>query len=169
MRSLLEKIWFQVLCILVVSSIAAAITNSVRPEKSLNWIRDPYKSVNPSENIELAQQAKISPEEFKQHVFQGIAVLLDARKAEEFSENHISGAINIPAEEFDSHLEKVFNQLPMDGLIIIYCEGNLCESSNTVYEHLVLNGFDSNNLRILYEGWEYLSEQSDLPFSSGSE
>lgn len=65
---------------------------------------------------------------------------IDARPAANFAESHIPGAINIYPEELRNHL----NDLPvqnMDGLIVVYCNGGLCELSHELAEQLVGLGF----------------------------
>jgi hypothetical protein len=57
--------------------------------------------------------------------------------------------------------------LPPDGIIIIYCEGEDCESSNDIFEFLAKNDFNVDNLKIFNPGWYFLVEQGQLPIVEG--
>jgi hypothetical protein len=59
--------------------------------------------------------------------------------------------------------------LPPGGLIIIYCEGGDCESSNVVFKFLVNNGYSTETLRMYRPGWEVLGELDDLPIAYETE
>jgi len=153
---------FQVLVLVVVFSGLAILTNAVRPDR-LAWVIDPQASLNPGENPQLAEQVSITLEELREYLLSGTATFIDARKPEEFVAAHLAMAVNIPSSEKEQYLDQVFEMVPPDGLIIIYCEGGECESSNEVFEFLADNGFSIENLRMYRPGWEVLGEAADLP------
>jgi rhodanese-related sulfurtransferase len=98
----------------------AAKALDVRPEKGT------FKEIN-------SQQAKLLFDKKR-------GFWIDARPATIFAESHIPGAINIYPEELRNHL----NDLPiqnMDGLVVVYCNGGLCELSHELAEQLVGLGF----------------------------
>ena len=97
------------------------------------------------------------------------ATIVDTRKPEAFAEGHLAMAINVPSTEKELYLDRIFELIPPEGLIIIYCEGGDCEASNEVFEFLVSNGFQIQNLRIFQPGWEVLGSLSDLPITDGIE
>jgi len=159
----MKQLAVRALMIILVSSVAAVLCNVVRPDP-LAWMIDPQKSMNPSENPDLAQQIAIGLVELRDHLLNGTATLVDARKPEEFASGHLAGAINIPSTQLQESLDRVFEMVPPQGLIIIYCEGGDCASSHEVFEFLVENGFAVENLRIFLPGWEVLGrEDSGLP------
>lgn len=79
------------------------------------------------------------------------AIVIDARKKENYLDGHIPGAINIPVIDFDNYIEKIID-LPQDTLIIIYCESIHCNFSHQLAEKLQMFGF--KNLWIINEGFE---------------
>lgn len=60
---------------------------------------------------------RISVDEAKTVFDKGDAVIVDTRAAEQFEQEHIKGAINIPSFEF----QKRYKELPTDKQIIAYC------------------------------------------------
>jgi rhodanese-related sulfurtransferase len=165
---LIRSTCFRTVVLIAVSSLAAVLTNAVRQD-CLPWILDPNASLNPGENPALAQRVSISLEELRDHLDNMTASFVDARTPEEFMAGHLETAINIPSTEKEFYLDRVFEMLPPEGLIIIYCEGGECESSNEVFEFLLGNGFQIEHLRIFQPGWEFLGSLSDLPIREGTE
>ncbi len=157
----------RIAAILGAATLMAVLVNGVRPNP-LPWVIDPSKSINPGENPELNRKASISLEEMLEAYMQGTALFVDARTGEEFEQGHLAGAIHVPAAEKDLYLDRIFEHLPFGMTIVIYCEGGECESSNVVYEFLVINGFSTDDLRIFQPGWEVLGgEESGLPVEQG--
>jgi len=162
------RIGLQVFVLGVVSIGLAAVTNAVRPDR-LAWVIDPDTSIDPGENPGLAERVAISLEELREHLMLGTAAFVDARKPEEYAEGHLATAINIPSTQKEQSLDVIFEMLPPEGLIIIYCEGGECESSNVVFKFLVDNGYPIENLKIYLPGWEVLGQLDDLPIVDGTE
>lgn len=65
----------------------------------------------------LAAARRISPEEARQAVAKGEAVLVDVRAKESYDAEHAKGAISIPLSELSSRM----GELPKDKLVITYC------------------------------------------------
>lgn len=149
------------------STALGILANVSRPDR-LPWVINPSESINPSINKALGEIVSISSEDLIRYHEAGKATFVDARREEEYAEGHLSGAVNIPSINKEMYLDRVFAQLPPNGLIIIYCEGNDCASSSDVFEFLVLNGFNINNLRIYQPGWEKLGEMEEIPVEYGS-
>jgi rhodanese-related sulfurtransferase len=70
-------------------------------------------------------------------------VILDVRRAEEFAEGHIAGAINISHEQVLDHVE----ELKKYKLIYIHCKRG--GRANTAYE--ALKGAGLNNMVCIYD------------------
>ena len=163
-----RRLWLQILLLVAVSSGMAIMTNAVRPNR-LDWVIDPETSIDPGENPELAERVSVTLEELREHLLLGTAFLVDARKPEEYAAGHLATAINIPSTEKELYLDQIFEMLPPGELIIIYCEGGDCESSNVVFKFLVNNGYGIENLRMYRPGWEALGELDDLPIAYETE
>jgi rhodanese-related sulfurtransferase/DNA-binding transcriptional ArsR family regulator len=66
-------------------------------------------------------------------------VLVDVRPELEYAAGHIPGALSIPIEQLESHLE----QLPRDRTIVAYCRGPFCAFSADAARRLRALGFDA--------------------------
>ena len=102
-------------------------------------------------NEELIQIAKKTTGEFKIITLQqmkkivadksGTFLIIDARKPDQYNEDHIGNAINIyPYEEDEILIQKIFT-LPSDKTIIVYCDGGNCDSSHIIAGMLSSFGF----------------------------
>ena len=60
----------------------------------------------------------ITSKEFDKYVLSKRAIIIDVRSKEAFDKEHIRNAVNIP---FD-RLEKQYNKMPKDFILILYCE-----------------------------------------------
>lgn len=68
------------------------------------------------------------------------AVLIDARLPDEFKEDHLAGAINIPFERLGSHIEQI-DGLPNDKWLVCYCGGPPCDLGEMLAYELFNMGF----------------------------
>lgn len=80
--------------------------------------------------------------------------LIDARSPEEYAEAHVVGAINIPANEWDAHKQK----LPKDKnrLVVTYCNGVQCGKSFKAAGFCKEAGF--KNILVYKEGYPVWEE-----------
>jgi rhodanese-related sulfurtransferase len=78
-------------------------------------------------------------------------VFLDARKPEDYSEGHITGAVNFYAEEFDEWAPKILPGLDVHKTYVIYCNGTTCDLSHHLAERLSEQGFQ--NVKVFFNGW----------------
>ncbi|MCX8011384.1 MAG: rhodanese-like domain-containing protein [Ignavibacteria bacterium] len=85
------------------------------------------------------------------------AVFIDARNPENYEQEHLPDAINIPYREFDNHIEKVFS-LPKDTIIVTYCEGINCNMSHELAKNLAQFGF--KKVYVMKEGISEWSRNS---------
>ena len=80
------------------------------------------------------------------------AVIIDARKAEEYQEGHIPGALNLYGEELDKDAPNVLPYLAdKQQEIIVYCHGGDCDLSLMVAKALAGNGY--GRVEIFGDGW----------------
>lgn len=105
-------------------------------------------------------QHDITLEQVRDHVQNQTAVLIDARSPEQFARGHIRGAINVPAGNAASYVPQVEQAAGRDQLLIIYCNGPSCGSSDMVCEYLRTQGF--NNMRVFSPGWKALASEKNL-------
>lgn len=78
------------------------------------------------------------------------AFFVDSRRRFDFELGHISGAINVPHNDFDESVWMLKN-FPKDNVIVVYCDGEECNSSIEVAAKLAQLGF--SNVKIFYNGW----------------
>lgn len=70
------------------------------------------------------------------------AALVDARALELYADGHLPGALSLPLAEMDAQLETFRRTVPLDRVIITYCNGYGCPDS-----------FDQG-VRLLAAGWQ---------------
>jgi rhodanese-related sulfurtransferase len=103
----------------------------------------------------------ISPEDFPSIQFIGIfevedlfaggsAVFLDSRSEEKYLDGHILGAVNIPFEDGEHVVEEQL-LFPRQTTLIVYCDGNECQSSVLLAK--VLSEFGFEDIRVFFGGW----------------
>jgi rhodanese-related sulfurtransferase len=122
-----------------------------------------------SANLSLIKQYRkgdfslsfFSPEDFPSIQFIGIleaedlfvggnAVFLDSRAEEKYLEEHILGAVNIPFEHGEHVVEEQL-PFPHKTTLIVYCDGNECQSSVLLAKALAEYGFE--DIRVFFGGW----------------
>jgi rhodanese-related sulfurtransferase/predicted transcriptional regulator len=82
-------------------------------------------------------------------VKRGEAVLVDVRPAMEFEHGHVAGAISIPIEQLEAHLDG----LPRDKRIVAYCRGAYCLFADEAVALLRKRGFDAVRLEGGWPEW----------------
>jgi rhodanese-related sulfurtransferase len=103
----------------------------------------------------------ISGEEFASIQFIGIfeaenlfvngnGVFLDSRAREKYLEGHIPGSVNIPFESGESIVEEEIS-FPREKTLVVYCDGNECQSSVLLAKVLADYGFE--DIRVFFGGW----------------
>jgi len=82
------------------------------------------------------------------------AVFLDARSPDLYMQGHIPGARNLPWYEFDEYFDVVMSDIPLDALVVSYCEGERCLSGSELAVELFFRGYE--NVRVLASDWKLL-------------
>ncbi len=90
-----------------------------------------------------------TPSEVQTSLKNGTVVVLDVRDREEFAEEHIPGAINVPLSELEAYLPR----LPRDKTIVVYCRYTACHLSPSAAPVLAENGFRVQELIGGIEEW----------------
>ncbi len=134
--------------ILILSAAFAWCVNALRPEPlplTENW--------SPASRLELenGEILTISLEEAEEAFANGAAFFADARSTEAYLAGHILGAVNLPWDQFDILFEPVMGPIPLDALIITYCDGETCGLGIELARALRGQGYE--NVRVLINGW----------------
>ena len=79
-----------------------------------------------------------------------MVTVLDVRPKEEFDAGHVQGAINIPIEELEQHLE----QFDPKQEIVAYCRGPHCILAFDAVAQLREKGFLARRLKNGYPEWK---------------
>ena len=143
----------QITVLLLIYGALALFVNAIRPG-GLAW-RDPLIRAMPWS--ELAYLAK-------NHRVQWV----DARPEAEYAQGHISGALNIPADEKARYLSRIFQELPADRDLVLYCRGYQCPAGRELALFLVRNGVAAQRISLFSPGWEFLRAQDQVPLQTGA-
>ena len=89
----------------------------------------------------------------------GSVYLLDARFPDEYDAGHIDGAINVPYEKLPEYYDKLTRAVPLDGVVVCYCQSVTCEDSENLARELKFIGYKTV---LRYKGgWDEWSQPSD--------
>jgi len=92
----------------------------------------------------------IPAKELLEKVKQDLITVLDVRPKEEFNAGHVQGAINIPIEELEQHLQ----QFDPNHEIVAYCRGPHCILAFDAVAQLRKKGFKARRLENGYPEWK---------------
>lgn len=120
-----------------------------------------YNAVSPQgiplsggQKARLEQQGArmVNLEEVRYYLKQPGVLLVDARSPEEFSLGHIPKAENLPDDEFKSFFPKLKSKLMTADLIIVYCSGGSCGSSEDLALKLLNEGIGESRIAVFSGG-----------------
>lgn len=160
----------QALILIVVSALAAIVTNAVRQE-NLDLIGN-WPSVSGSDSIIVPPSAQegdppfISLDEAAAKFQSSEVLFIDARDQEDYEYGHIRGAINLPYEEMDLFWDEVSPKISRDRPLVLYCSGEECETSLMLAREMVLLGW--TDIYVFFGGWREW-EKAKLPVERGTE
>ncbi len=80
----------------------------------------------------------------------GEVVLVDVRPPAEYERGHIEGAISVPLEEIEDHLD----ELPEDAEVVAYCRGRYCTLAEQAAERFRSLGVEVKTLNVGFPEWE---------------
>jgi rhodanese-related sulfurtransferase len=78
----------------------------------------------------------------------GEATFVDARHEFDYRLGHIKGAINVPLKDFSP---QEVGGLSKDRILVVYCDGQECNSSVELAQQLASLGF--SEVKIFFGGW----------------
>lgn len=104
----------------------------------------------PTQQVSAASQGEALPMpvglmQVKEMLDAGQAVVVDARSAGSFAEEHIEGAVSLPLEEAlkGTGGAALLKKAPRDAVIIAYCNGFSCRDSMDLGKVLIKEGYSS--------------------------
>jgi rhodanese-related sulfurtransferase len=112
-------------------------------------------SISAMEDVVLPKIPRIKAEELRQMVDKGAdMVIVDVRDSGSYEAGHIKGAINI---YYDSTADPMDRQmmllaLPMEKLVVTYCDCSDDASSAKIADELYMLGFDRDKVKVLSGG-----------------
>ena len=107
------------------------------------------------EGVVLPNLPRITAEELKQMIDKGTEfVALDVRDSSSYETGHIKGAVNIYYDPTSDPTERqmMLMALPMDKLIVTYCDCTDDASSANMAQELYQLGYDRDKIKVLSGG-----------------
>lgn len=118
-----------------------------------------------AEFYKIENAVHVSPHSIRKSMDKGATnfILVDLRSAQEYEQEHIRGAINIPAYSDPNtsaygDVDRIvgeFAKLPEDKDIIVYCYSTPCMTGRKVGKMLAENGIYVKHLGIGWNEWRY--------------
>jgi rhodanese-related sulfurtransferase len=96
--------------------------------------------------------------ELLERVRDGLVTVIDVRPSEEYTQKHVTGALNIPLDRLEERLK----DLPPDREVVAYCRGPWCVLSFDAVARLREAGFRARRLQDRQPKWR----QAGLPVVS---
>jgi rhodanese-related sulfurtransferase len=127
----------QVLVILLAALIPASLTAAFHPR------RPPWSLEKLAPGEELLSTVL---------AWDGNVLWVDARSADEYTAEHVPGAISLNLENWDQLFPEFLDQWSPERKIVVYCGAASCELSREVAERLRKSGISS--VFVLKGGWE---------------
>jgi rhodanese-related sulfurtransferase len=161
-RTGMQVIW-QSGAIVLVGIAIGLLVNRVRPGR-LPLVADwsPKAQLTTESGINL----EIPLEDAEALFFARMALFIDARSPELYSEGRIQGAVNLPWDAFEATSPQVMVGVPHDTTIVTYCDGETCGLSKDLAFALLQEGYF--NVRVLVNGWT-LWQQGNMPVETSGE
>ena len=108
------------------------------------------------ENVVLPGIPRITVEELKQKIDKGDTdfVVLDVRDGGSYDAGHIKGAVNIYYDATGDPMNRqmILMALPMEKLIITYCDCTDDASSAAIADELLMLGYEQDKVKVLSGG-----------------
>jgi rhodanese-related sulfurtransferase len=114
-----------------------------------------FSNESPKEEVVLPNIPRITAEELKQLIDKGAdLVTIDTRDSGSYDAGHIKGAVNIYYDPTSDPMNRqmMLIALPMDKLIVTYCDCTDDASSANMAEELYQLGYDRDKIKVLRGG-----------------
>lgn len=150
--------------IILLAILAGAIGGSLSTLGILQWKLTDRASLI-SEFYAVENAVHVSPHSIRKGIAEGknSFVLVDLRSAEEYEQEHIVGAVSIPAYKDPDHsayddvdrIVDAFRKLPKDKDIIVYCYSIPCMTGRKIGGMLTEHGIYVQHLGIGWNEWRH--------------
>ena len=148
----------QAVILVLVGTAMGLLVNAVSP-KGIPIVQPPKPQLHEQDKISLAGAKELWDS--------GAAFFLDARALADYAAGHIALARSLPVEHFDQYFPKVATVLSPDSEIVVYCDGDQCDSSHRLMTLLRERG-GYTNVRVLVNGWT-MWRKAGFPTEKGAE
>jgi rhodanese-related sulfurtransferase len=126
--------------LLVALALVPAIGQALYFREKVSW-----QSSIPASELVTVDQARAWAEN---------AIWLDARPDEEFSRDHVPGALSLNEDHWSELLPQFLQTWSPEKKIIVYCSAQSCNAAREVAERLRKEAQLPNDIRVLQGGWE---------------
>ncbi len=160
-------------CAILAASVLAAV--GFTTHRGLSWRVDRARveAVEQSKRW-FAEHAPISLTELKRQLADGLAVVIDARAADQYAEAHLDAqalgsplpCLNIPPGSLLDHLDRLLPLVEQGFSFILYCNSATCDLAEELAAGMAEHGIDRSLIRIYVPGWVGI-EQHGLPTAVG--
>ncbi|MFB3851530.1 MAG: rhodanese-like domain-containing protein [Acidobacteriota bacterium] len=157
----MKHYFVQALVILVLGSIFGLVYNALSPSgiplfAAQDTTVTGFKMMTTDEVMLYMKEKKIS------------IIVVDARSPEEYGLGHIPGAINIPDTDVENYYKKYQDKLKKAELIIVYCSGGSCGSSEEVASQLIKKGIPASKVAVHQDGLPgWIKAKNPIEFGDG--
>ena len=162
----MRRALLQAVILVLVSTALGLAVNAVRRDTDKDGTPCRLPMIRPPKPP-VAEKDKISVAEAETLWRAGTAFFLDARAAADYAAGHIALARSLPVEHFDQYFPKVATVLSPDSEIVVYCDGDQCDSSHRLMTLLRERG-GYTNVRVLVNGWT-MWRKAGFPTKKGAE
>lgn len=100
---------------------------------------------------------EVDAQEIWSGIEEGELTVVDVRPEDEYESGHIEGAISIPIDEFEEHVDR----LQDDEQVVVYCRGPYCTMAADAVETLDRHGVEAVRLREGYPDWRLQKRDSE--------
>ena len=159
----LKKLSMEIISIFGASLIFGFANQAVNPNRiqisQVRPVADVVSDAALTDSVAvLLEPLSVDKAQLKRLIQEENAVAIDARMEDEFAEDHIPGAINLPFDSIGEFLEEI-DDLEKDQWVICYCDGPPCDKGRLLANVL----FDRDFIRVAYydaglEDWKTSEE-----------
>lgn len=147
-EKIIEALWQAALIILMAVALSLGVNHFRHSGLPLLGERS---SDAGSSGAATFEEPVVSMEEARALFLTNGAVFCDARPVEAYRYGHIQGALNLPEDNLDALLPDVMAKIPLDSVVIVYCDGQKCHLSKEVALQLSARGY--SHVQVLVNGW----------------
>ncbi len=157
----MKRYFVQAIVILTLGSLFGLVYNALSPSgiplfAAQDSTVNGFKVMTTEEIMLYMKEKKVS------------ILIVDARSPEEYGLGHIPGAINIPDTDVENNFKKYFEKLKRAELIIVYCSGGSCGSSEEVANQLIKKGIPASKVAVHQDGLPgWIRAKNPLEYGDG--